>query len=265
MERTVNSDEMTQATYRETPYEDQTWEIVGEITASEEFQPMEVATIDGEKICIDPMFPDYGGRYGDPNLARPYLKPGETLKRKSVEEEEAEQGIIRVHRDDIERAIREAGEKARLEAVEQLVEENERKMQRVEETLLTVFKDYQVQVTEILSALEKKAVELAVSISEKIIGYAVEINPEYIIPLIKEAFKLAGSSHIAKVRVSPQDLEFIEVLGIQKIIREFTDINFVGDESIRSGCVVETTAGEIDYQIDKSWDRIKDSVVKAVS
>lgn len=255
----------TQGSYRETPYSDQEWEVIGERSPHRDFLPMEVQTLGGQKMTVDPMFPDYGGHYGTQDIPRPYLQPGEIVKKKTQEEEDAEKGIIRVYEAEMLQAIADAEERGRLEATERLVEENEKKMKNVEQRLLGVFSDYQTQLSETMEILEHRAVELSVSIAEKIIGYAVEINPEYIIPLIREALKLVGSAHVGKIRVSPQDMEFIEVLGVQKAVREFAEFKFEADESVRSGCVVETSAGEIDYQLDKAFERVRDEVVKATS
>ena len=259
------SDGVSQPNYHETPYSDQDWEVVGERSECRDFVPMEIETLQGERVCIDPMFPDYGGHYDSPETARPYYHPGENVRKKTPEEEDAEQGIIRIRRSDLDHAVAEAEERGRVEATEQLVEENERRMKLVEQNLLAVFQDYQAQLVETMAALEQRAVDLSVAISEKIIGYAVEINPEYIIPLVREALKMVGSAHVSRVRVSPQDMEFIEVLGVQKAVRDLSEFSFEPDESIRSGCVVETSAGQIDYQLDKAWERVRDSVVKAVS
>jgi flagellar biosynthesis/type III secretory pathway protein FliH len=40
--------------------------------------------------------------------------------------------------------------------------------------------------------------------------------------------------------------------------------SFVQDETIRAGCVVETSSGEVDFRLDQAWERIKDNVVKVL-
>ncbi len=252
MENTQAAANRTQASYQETAYTDQEWEVVGERSPHRDFLPMEVQTLGGEKMTVDPMFPDYGGHYGSSDVPRPYMQPGEVVKKKTQEEEDAEKGIIRVYEAEMLQAIADAEERGRLEATERLAEENEKKMKNVEERLRGVFSDYQAQLTETFEILEHNAVDLSISIAEKIIGYAVEINPEYIIPLVRDALKLVGSAHVGRIRVSPQDMEFIEVLGVQKAVREFAEFRFEADDTVRSGCIVETSAGEIDYQLDKA-------------
>ena len=113
--------------------------------------------------------------------------------------------------------------------------------------------------------MERQAVELALQVARKIIEQAVEINPEYIIPIIREAITSSGSAIIRKVRISPQDMEFVEYAGLRKQLKEFDGSwDFEADESIRSGCIVETSASQIDYQLDKAWERVRDQVVKVI-
>jgi flagellar biosynthesis/type III secretory pathway protein FliH len=59
-------------------------------------------------------------------------------------------------------------------------------------------------------------------------------------------------------------MEFIEVVGVKKNLRGFDGTwNFESDPTIKSGCVVESSAGEIDFQLDKAWERIQTAVVRA--
>ena len=255
----------SQQSYHETPYEDQDFEVVGVRSPHDSFVPMEIDTVDGERMTIDPMFPDYGGRYGSPGVKRPYVRPGEVVKKKTQEQEDTEQGILRIKKADIDRAIEEARAQAREEALAALSAEHEQRLRDIEERVHAIFRDYQSQIGESMSGIERSAADLAVAISEKVVGYAVEINPEYIIPVVQDALKLVGSAHVARVRVSPQDMEFIEVLHVQSAVRDFAEFKFEADDTIRSGCVVDTSAGAIDFQLDKAWERVRDDVVKAIS
>ena len=111
--------------------------------------------------------------------------------------------------------------------------------------------------------IERHAVELAVDMARNIIEGAVEINPEYIIPIIREAIQMAGGATIERVRVSPEDMEFIEVIGVAKRLKEHDGSwNFEADPEIKSGCVVDTSAGQVDYQLDQAWARARDEVLK---
>ncbi|MCB0339351.1 MAG: hypothetical protein KDD53_07090, partial [Bdellovibrionales bacterium] len=129
-----------------------------------------------------------------------------------------------------------------------------------------VFEDLSKQLSEKLAVIEQQAVQLAIEVSRKIVDTTVEIQPEYLIEVIREGLKHTGAATISKIRVSPQDMEFINVIGISKQFKEHDGSwSFEADDSIRSGCVIETSAGEIDYRLDEAWKRVQDSVLKVIS
>src|SRR5690606_16120529 len=117
-----------------------------------------------------------------------------------------------------------------------------------------VLKDLARQIEERITQTEKDAVALALEISKKIIDTTVEVNPEYLVHIVREALGQAGAAAIRKIRVSPQDYEFIEVVGLRRQFESEGSWDFEADETIRSGCIVETSGGEIDFQLDRAWE-----------
>ena len=119
------------------------------------------------------------------------------------------------------------------------------------------------QIQQEVEAVERRAVEFALQVARKLVGTIVEINPEYILQVIKDAVKLTGGATIKAIRVSPQDLEFIKMLSPERQFKEFDGSwSFQPDDTIRAGCVVETSSGEIEFDLDKTWERINESVTK---
>lgn len=256
------------ASFKETPYADQSWEIVGEPVSNEEFEPMVFETIRTEVIGTDPMFEDYGGISKEPSERRWHLPENlahasEHARRAAAKIEE-EAAIPMVPESEVERMCAEAYERGKQEALAQAQAEHTEKIGQIAQQVESVLHDLQSQLNTELIALEQHSVDLAVKVAEKLVGAAVEINPEYIVPILNEALTLAKGAAVRKVRVSPQDMEFIEVVGVTKSLRAFDGTwAFEADATIKSGCVVETSAGEIDFQLDKAWERIQASVVKA--
>jgi flagellar biosynthesis/type III secretory pathway protein FliH len=141
--------------------------------------------------------------------------------------------------------------------------ESEEKIKAVEERYRTVIDDLGSQIQQEVEAVERRAVEFALQVARKLVGTIVEINPEYILQVIKDAVKLTGGATIKAVRVSPQDLEFIKMLSPERQFKEFDGSwSFQPDDTIRAGCVVETSSGEVEFDLDKTWERIKESVIK---
>jgi flagellar assembly protein FliH len=143
---------------------------------------------------------------------------------------------------------------------EEVIAQNKRN-----ESIEIVLKDLIQQSERTLQELESDAVKFSLEIAKKLVGQAVEINPEYIIEIVREALSKVGSALIERVRVSPQDFEFIEIFGVRKMLDDSDQSwNFESDETVRSGCVVDTSAGEIDYQLEEAWQRIAEQVMRVV-
>ena len=172
------------------------------------------------------------------------------LERTELEEEHARQ---------LEELRVQVAEEARLENERQ----SEERLKAIEERYATLIEDMNTQIQEGIEGVERRAVEFAVQIAKKLVGAIVEVNPEYILGIIKEATKLTGGATIKTIRVSPQDLEFVKMLSPEKQFKEFDGSwSFQADETIHAGCVLETSSGEVELDLDKAWERIKDSVVK---
>jgi flagellar biosynthesis/type III secretory pathway protein FliH len=128
-----------------------------------------------------------------------------------------------------------------------------------EERYTVIWEDMQTQLDEAIAGHERQAVDLAFQIARRLVGDAVGANREYIVPIIQQAIKSAGGARIKSVRVSPADFEFLSLGSYGEIIKsgQDTKLIFESDESIRSGCVLCTTAGEIDCDLDKAWERLR--------
>lgn len=258
----------TQQDFVETPYEDASWPVVGEVQDTGEFLPMEIENI-GKSTArvVDPMFADYGGFTSTGEQKRWHLPEhlSASIREEAVEEEDTEDRVALTEQE-IAAIKAEAFEKGKKEGFAQSEQAQQQRFAQMDKKVSAVLTDMGAQLREQIAVTEQSAVQLALAISKKIVGYAVEINPEYIAPLVTEALGLAGGAAVRKVRVSPEDMEFIQIVGIGKHLKAFDGSwQFEKDDSIRSGCIVETSAGEIDFQLDAAWDRIKENVVKSLA
>lgn len=259
--------DLTQASYQGTPYEDQHWEIVGEFKGEEAFSPSDFEVLGSDvRTVVDPMFADYGGlpAPADRRSHGPITVGGAVGSAqfgvKKVEEEVDHR--IRLHQHEIDRMLAKAREEGKIEALAEAVSQQQENLERLQSQINTILNDIDMQFKERVHEVEKQALDLALEISKRLVEGAVEINPEYILPILTEAIQKVGTSAIRSVRVSPEDLEFINIIGIEKQLKDFDGTwTFQADTSIRSGCVVETSAGEIDFQLDKAWDRLRDKIL----
>jgi flagellar assembly protein FliH len=228
---------------------------------------MEFRTLSDEDFKLDPMFSDFGGRLGNTGTRRhgqgkgAVYSPTRRLTEEDIAAEVDRQIEARLaeHARQLEEARAHAFEEGKAAAAAEAQEIS----RQVEERYIGVLEDIGSQLNESLGSLEQQALNLALAISNKLVGTIVDVNPEYIIGIIKEAIALAGGAKIKGIKVSPQDLEFLNLLNLSKQFKEFDGgWQFEGDDTIKSGCVVEMAGGVVDYQIDKAWERIRDHVVK---
>lgn len=267
-EQSEASSNLSQADYVSSSYSDGSWEIVGETKQTDEFEPMDVEVIDRGGFGADPFFQDYGG-IGKEKGARRWHLPEESdytakinKKKEAALEADRSQSFTP---EQLEQIKAEAFAAGATQAQAQAQAAHAAELASIGQRITTMLSDLQTQNLEQLQENEKQCVELALEVSKLIIQHAVEVNPEYIVELVKEAIRHSGSAAIKTVRVSPSDLEFIEYINLKEKLKESGGAwKFEADPSVSSGCIIDSSAGEIDYQMDHAWQRVKDKVVKVI-
>jgi flagellar assembly protein FliH len=121
----------------------------------------------------------------------------------------------------------------------------------------------QSQLDQLVKLHETKAVELALAVAKRLVGDVVDERRDYIQGVVSQAVQLANGSKILSVRVGPNDFEFLKLSQYAEQTRIILGegVKFISDESIRAGCVLVTSAGEIDFNLDAAWERIKSRVL----
>jgi flagellar assembly protein FliH len=256
------------ADFKETPYVDQSWEVINEVEENPQFNPLDLKVIKtGDVQVADPMFEDYGGRLPESQkkIFSHCPEQGSDIS-SATKEEELEAEIERLkleHLELIEQARLEGIQAGIIQGKEEGLKEAIAREEHASDAIRLILEDMIDQMNEAARKVECEAIKFSVEIAEKLVGHAVEINPEYILPIIREALSKAGTANIIRVRVSPEDFEFIEVVGVRQVIQEKEgNWDFEADDTIRSGCVIDTSAGEIDFRLDEAFKRIADNVVR---
>lgn len=173
----------------------------------------------------------------------------EVQKRLAAAQEEREQMLAQVQQTAYTKALEDA--RAEFEA-----SKNE-----YQTRFDTLIEDVRSQASETCRDNEQQAVELAFQIAKKLLGSVVADHREYIHEVISEALKAAANTEITSIRVSPQDYQFLTSLS------SASDSSHVertwkleSDDSIGAGCIVVTPAGDIDFDLEKSWARMREKV-----
>jgi flagellar assembly protein FliH len=120
---------------------------------------------------------------------------------------------------------------------------------------------------ELTTELEHDAAELAFKLSEQVLAGALEVQPERVIDVARNALRRVTDRRRVVLLVNPADLEVIS--GSVETLRgelggiEHCDVQ--SDRRIdRGGVILRTEAGEIDVTIDSQVDRARDIVAEAL-
>jgi flagellar assembly protein FliH len=116
-----------------------------------------------------------------------------------------------------------------------------------------------------LEAAEEQILQLVLAVAEKLIHMEITTNREVIQSVLKAAMRNIVDRENMKVRVHPQDYQYL--LEIKSdFLQSFDGIRnivFEEDSSIlRGGAIIETTFGEVDARLDQQYNEIKSFMTK---
>lgn len=123
-----------------------------------------------------------------------------------------------------------------------------------------IFDQWNEYKPKFLKELESDAIELALAIERKIVGRQIQKSKEPLKYVITEAMKMIKDRKNLRVRVSCEDEEYFKQ-GAMDFINTFgDDIEVIGDSNVnQSGCVIETSIGNVDAGMETRWNMIVDA------
>ena len=111
-----------------------------------------------------------------------------------------------------------------------------------------------VRAQELESQLVPQIKDLALAIVRKILGKNLELHPEEVVSIIKQALaEKARQRREIVLRVHPEDLEIVRLhrSALLEVLNRCKEIGIQEDPDVqRHGVVIETDAGLIDAQLD---------------
>lgn len=258
--RGEKTDNLSQHDYRPTAFQSTEWEKVGPPLDAAEFFSMSLEVMQEEYASADPMFATFGA---GPEVFRDgtvWEAPGGN-PRKTEEEDEGPKidwTVVEAQlQEKYEQGLQEGLAQAEVIAQAKIVENTEALAQR----MVKITEELKKHTAARLEKLEKQALKFSLDIARKIVETTVELKPEYILDIIRHALKSLGAAKPIRLRVSTQDFEFLEVVGLPADLTPHElGVQYVADDSIKSGCVVETDFGEVNLELDKMWERVRDNL-----
>ena len=114
---------------------------------------------------------------------------------------------------------------------------------------------------------EESAVKFALSIAGKILRTEIEKNNDFVIKIIKEAFKKIMDDETVRIKINPSDLSYIQSVESAQLddILARSSVKFEADSEIsRGGCILEIDSGEIDARIESQLMLIEEAFLKEI-
>jgi flagellar assembly protein FliH len=107
-------------------------------------------------------------------------------------------------------------------------------------------------VGEFCALAERKAVELALVLAEKIVGESIALDPNLVLANVTGALRAAAERDQLVVEVNPADLELVREAGADLAARigAIGKLEIVPERRVPAGgCVVRTVEGEVDARL----------------
>jgi flagellar assembly protein FliH len=120
---------------------------------------------------------------------------------------------------------------------------------------------------ELIDALEHDAAALAFRIAEQVLAGAIDVEPERVVDVARNALRRVTDRRRVILVVNPADLEIVGD-SVKTLMGELGGIEHCDVQSDRrvhrGGAILRTEAGEIDVTIDSQLERAREIVADAL-
>jgi len=111
--------------------------------------------------------------------------------------------------------------------------------------------------------LERDAVELALSLAERIVGGAIAVQPELVLEAVRTALRSVVERERVTVLVNPADLPLVSeaVGGLQRELGGIEHLDVQAERRVGAGgAIVRHAAGEVDARVETKLERARELV-----
>lgn len=148
---------------------------------------------------------------------------------------------------------------AKTEVEEQLKAAWDDEVQALRSDIKAVISAIEAERAALWKQTEKDIVAFSIEMAQKIVKTEVQQNPKVIAEVIKHALRRVVSKEHIRIRISPQDIDSVRSQReeLLLVLDGAANLEIIDDRRIQQGgCVIETTAGNIDSNIDTQFARI---------
>jgi len=267
-EELINSDEVksnihgdfddkfvSQKDYTPTPYRKTLWEGFESYDLNASFLGLTLDIVSSDNFKLDPMFEVFEEKLKTSTFSQINIETSHENEQESliIPEEMIDQIKNEAYQSGYENAKSELEEEY-LNKLSILKNDSDEKIKELKYSMSKSFEDYTDKV-------EKNVLNLALNISKKILETTVQLKPDYVFEVIKKALYSIPGAKSATIKLSPEDYEFVKIEGVPDEISNLPiEIKYQSDESVVSGCVIESEFGLMNLEIDQMWDEIRNNL-----
>lgn len=173
-------------------------------------------------------------------------------------EEAAEEGVVGVPEEEVQRRVREARDAAVLEIEVRLRAEFERERNETELQLTRSLHQFAKERVGYFSRVEAEVVQLALAIARKILQRETALDPTLLAALVRVALERMQNGRAVRVFVPPAEVDRWRGLGENEAGAAHWEA--VADDALKPGdCVVETELGRANFGFEAQLLEIEDS------
>jgi flagellar assembly protein FliH len=158
----------------------------------------------------------------------------------------------------------EAGwQQAKIEVEEQLNASWDDRLEALRSDIKAVIAAIEAERGGLWKQTEKEIVTFAIEMAQKIVKTEVQQNPKVIAEVIKHALRRVVSKEHIRIRISPQDIDAVRSQreDLLLVLDGAANLEIIDDRRVQQGgCVIETTAGNIDSNIETQVARISSAL-----
>jgi flagellar assembly protein FliH len=127
--------------------------------------------------------------------------------------------------------------------------------------------DLRMQQAEMATELERRAVELGLALSKKIVGVTIGLDPAKVVGAVEMALRGIVERGRITVLVNPDDLEIVREAmdGLRASLGGIDHWDVQAERRVgRGGCIVRTPVGDIDARVETKLERAGEVVAAAL-
>jgi flagellar assembly protein FliH len=144
------------------------------------------------------------------------------------------------------------------------LEEGRKQGEKIARDFFSLLKDIKIQRENIFKESEQVVLKLALALASKIICSAVEVRPEVVLDVARNAIHHLVDKNKVVLRVNPKDYELIK-LHQNDLLASIDGIKSLEiEEDVRvkpGGCLIETDSGNVDARLENQMQVLKEALL----